>query len=98
VREKTLSVAVVYLSPLAGRGVWSGGVVPILITLIGWWTLGRGVLLILLPAGEAGRLFDILRYEELFYLYAGMTLIIGVYLTYRGFTTSVPFYAKQKAT
>jgi hypothetical protein len=25
-------------------------------------------------------------------------LIIGVYLTYRGFTTSVPFYAKQKAT
>jgi hypothetical protein len=60
--------------------------------------LGRGVLLILLPAGEAGRLFDILRYEELFYLYAGMTLIIGVYLTYRGFTTSVPFYAKQKAT
>ena len=85
------------LAMVLGHNVWSGGAVPILITLIGWWILIRGVLLILLPAGEAVRLFDILRYEELFYLYTGVTLIIGIFLTYRGFTTSVPFYAQQKA-
>jgi hypothetical protein len=103
VHERPLLLIIGMMGLLAGlaivltHNVWTGGAVPILITLIGWWILIRGMLLILLPAGEAVRLFDVLRYEELFYLYTGVTLIIGVFLTYRGFTTTVPFYAQQKA-
>ena len=103
VHERPLLLIIGMMGLLAGlaivlsHNVWSGGIVPILVTLIGWLILIRGVLLILLPAGEAVRLFDVLRYEELFYFYTGVTLIVGLFLAYRGFTTSVPFHAHQKA-
>lgn len=103
VHERPLLLIIGMMGLLAGlamvltHNVWSGGAVPVIVTLIGWVILVRGVLLILLPAGEAVRLFDILRYEELFYLYTGVNLVIGVFLTYRGFTSSIPFYAAKKA-
>jgi hypothetical protein len=31
------------------------------------------------------RLFDAFRFAELFYLYAGITLLLGLYLTWAGF-------------
>jgi hypothetical protein len=32
------------------------------------------------------KLFDALRYEKLFYFYMGITLVLGLYLTYAGFS------------
>ena len=64
---------------------WSGGVVPVLVTLVGWLTLVKGVVLIgWAPAGAADVYLVQLRYVQLYYLYSVITLALGAFLTYAG--------------
>jgi hypothetical protein len=66
-----------------GHNVWSGGALPVVVTLVGWATLVKGLLLLFLPPGAApGALLGSLRYEQLFYMYTGISLLLGIYLTY----------------
>jgi glutathione S-transferase len=46
----------------------------------------RGVVLLFLSPEAVVSLFEIFRFEELFYVYAGVTLVVGFYLTYAGFS------------
>ena len=78
------------LAIVVGHNVWSGGVLPILITLFGWSQLLRGLALLLLPAETQVAFFQVMRLEDLFYVYAGIPLVIGAYLTYAGFTSRYP--------
>ena len=78
------------LAIVVGHNVWSGGVLPILITLFGWSQLLRGLALLLLPAETQVAFFQVIRLEDLFYVYAGIPLVIGAYLTYAGFTSRYP--------
>ena len=75
------------LAIVVGHNVWSGGPMPILITLFGWSQMLRGVALLLLPAETQVAFFQVMRLEDLFYIYAGIPLVIGAYLTYAGFTS-----------
>src|SRR6266545_2056911 len=55
--------------------------------------LGRliGLFLLLFVSPETvANFFDLLRFEQLFYFFAGITLVLGLYLTYAGFTASPP--------
>ena len=74
------------LAIVVGHNVWSGGLMPILITLFGWSQLLRGLALLLLPAETQVAFFQVMRLEDFFYIYAGIPLVIGAYLTYAGFT------------
>jgi uncharacterized membrane protein len=78
------------LAMVLGHNVWSGGALPVVVTLVGWITLIKGLLvfLVLSPEADMGAVLGALQYERLFYLYAGISLIIGVYLTYGGFTST----------
>jgi hypothetical protein len=68
------------------HNVWSGGALPVVVTLVGWMSLIKGLLFLFLsPESAAGVLLGGLQYERFFYAYAGMTLILGAYLTYGGF-------------
>ena len=78
------------LAIVVGHNVWFGGVLPILITLFGWSQLLRGLALLLLPAETQVAFFQVMRLEDLFYVYAGIPLVIGAYLTYAGFTSRYP--------
>jgi len=69
-----------------GHNVWSGGALPIVVTIIGWLTLLKGLFLTFLAPAGAGAYLSAVRYEQLFYIYAGVTLALGAYLTYGGFT------------
>ena len=73
------------LAIVVGHNVWSGGLMPILITLFGWSQLLRGLALLLLPAETQVAFFQVMRLEDFFYIYAGIPLVIGAYLTYAGF-------------
>ena len=70
---------------ILGHNVWSGGALPVIVTLIGWLALIKGLLLLFLsPEAVLGGL----QYEQLFYMYAAIALILGVYLTYAGFRST----------
>jgi len=74
------------LAMIIGHNIWSGGALPVVITLIGWLMVIRSAgLLALSPAGTV-RLVEVLHYEKLFYFYMGGTLVLGLYLTWAGFS------------
>ena len=68
------------------HNVWSGGALPVIVTLFGWTALTKGVLLLLLSPETEARLFIVgLRYEQYPALYAVVLLLFGAYLTYAAF-------------
>jgi len=74
------------LAMIIGHNIWSGGALPVVVTLLGWLMAIRGAgLLVVSPAGAA-KLLETLRYEQLFYFYMGLTLVLGLYLTWAGFS------------
>jgi hypothetical protein len=74
------------LAMIIGHNIWSGGALPVVITLIGWLMAIRGAGLLALSPAATTKLFEALRYEQLFYVYMGGTLILGLYLTLAGFS------------
>lgn len=74
------------LAMIIGHNIWSGGALPVVITLIGWLAVIRGVGLLALSPDRVMKLFEALRYEERFYVYMGITLVLGLYLTVAGFS------------
>ncbi len=68
-----------------GHNVWSVGVLPIVVTIVGWLTLFKGLFLTFLTPAGAATYLSAMHYEQLFYIYAGVTLALGAYLTYGGF-------------
>ncbi len=73
------------LAMVLAHNVWSGGALPVIVTLIGWWLLLRNALLLFLPTNAVVALFDALYVEKLYYLFALTGLAIAIYLTYAGF-------------
>jgi hypothetical protein len=73
------------LAMVLAHNVWSGGALPVVVTLIGWIVLIRGVLILLLPADALARLFAAVRFGTAFYVYAALALVLGVSLTWAGF-------------
>jgi ABC-type amino acid transport system permease subunit len=73
------------LAMVLGHNVWSGGALPVIVTLVGWLILLRGLLLLFLSPEAAVGLFAGLHFEHLFYLYLVISFVLGLYLTYGGF-------------
>ena len=73
------------LAMVLGHTVWSGGLLPVIVTLIGWATLVRSVVLLFLSPEAVVSFIRAIRYEQNYYLLAGISLFIGGYLTYAGF-------------
>jgi hypothetical protein len=74
------------LAMVLGHNVWKGGALPVVVTLIGWLSLLKGLHYLFLPSDAAVRFFlCVLHYGQLFYLYVAIDILIGVYLTYAGF-------------
>jgi len=88
-----LSVSIIALvSGLAivlAHNVWSGGALPVVVTLVGWISLIKGMVFLFLPPETSIAYFEALRYNQLFYVYMSITLIIGIYLTFVSFRSSV---------
>lgn len=76
------------LAMVLAHNVWSGGALPVVVTLCGWAALIKGLLFLFLPAGvELDFILSALRNPLLFYVWMTPSLVIGIYLTYGGFTS-----------
>lgn len=74
------------LAIVLAHNIWSGGNLAVIVTIIGWLTLIKGLFFLFLsPETEAGLFLGQLHYQQLFYFYGGILLLLGVYLTYAGF-------------
>lgn len=77
------------LAIILGHNIWSGGALQVVVTLVGWMSLIKGLFYLFLPPEAAvGLLIGGFHYEQLFYMYTAITLALGVYLTYGGFRSS----------
>ena len=71
------------------HNVWSGGALPIMVTLFGWASLIKGILLLVLSPETESRVFMVgLHYEQHPNVYTAFLFLLGAYLTYAGFSSS----------
>jgi hypothetical protein len=76
------------LAMVLAHNVWSGGALAVVVTLVGWATLIKGLLFLFLPSGvESEFILSALRNPPLFYIWMTPSILIGVYLTYGGFAS-----------
>ena len=74
------------LAIVIGHNVWRGGALPVLITLLGWISLLKGAMLLLLSPETETRIFMVgLHYNQHPYPFAAILLVLGGYLTFAGF-------------
>jgi vacuolar-type H+-ATPase subunit I/STV1 len=86
----TLGIATVAagLALILAHNIWSGGAQTVVVTLVGWLALIKGLLFLALPAGVEGEIIvSWLRTPTCFYVCLAPSLLIGIYLTYGGFRT-----------
>jgi hypothetical protein len=82
-----LVVVAVGVAMILRHNVWSGGALPVIVTVIGWLILIKGLLFLFLPPPAAvGFVVWGPAYEQFFYLDVGAALVLGIYLTYAGFS------------
>ncbi len=82
------------LAIVLAHNIWSGGVLPILVTLIGWVMLIRGVLFLFLPPEATLRILAATQFERFFYIYLAIPFVLGLYLSYLAFTA----HSRHRAT
>ncbi|MFY9894851.1 MAG: hypothetical protein WAK63_12060 [Xanthobacteraceae bacterium] len=75
---------------ILGHNVWSGGALPVVVTLVGWLILAKSLMLLLVTLDALQQIFDHMQYGEHYYLYLAPSLVIGLYLTWAGFTAPSP--------
>jgi hypothetical protein len=78
------------LAIILGHNVWSGGALPVIVTSVGWLILAKGLMLLCVTPDALKQLFDHMQYGEHYYLYLTPSLVIGLYLTWAGFTAPSP--------
>jgi hypothetical protein len=77
------------LAMVLAHNIWSGGALVVIVTLVGWITLIKSLFFLFLPPEvEAGFFLRQLHYQQFFYLYTGVSLVLGIYLTYGGFKST----------
>ena len=81
------STLAVGLAMVLAHNIWSGGALAVVVTVVGWLSLLKGLFLVyLLPCVGVEYYLRVLQNTQLFYPCMVLWLAIGIYLTYGGFT------------
>jgi hypothetical protein len=76
------------LAMVLAHNIWSGGALAVVVTLVGWLSLIKGLFFVyLLPCIGVECYLRVLQNPQLFYLCMVVWLAIGIYLTYGGFAS-----------
>jgi hypothetical protein len=70
-----------------GHDLWNSGTVALIVTLIGWVLILRGLLAIFAPPELMAKVAGMLRVDWFYYTAAVLSIAVGAYLSYAGFVT-----------
>jgi len=74
---------------------FSGGALPVIVTLLGWLLTIKGLLLLLLPSDVQINLISAEQFGRFIYLYGAIDLAIGAYLTVAAFSAHRPARTRE---
>ena len=77
-----LVAVTVGLAMVLGHNVWRGGALPAVVTVIGWWSLFKGLGLLFVPQATIAAWIGGGRYAEMFHVSVVVTLALGLYLVW----------------
>jgi hypothetical protein len=81
-----VTIVAVGLAMILSHNVWSGGALPVIVTVVGWLTLIKGLLFLFFPPpAAAGIMLWSSAYRQYYFVDVALALILGAYLTYGGF-------------
>jgi vacuolar-type H+-ATPase subunit I/STV1 len=79
------------LAMLLVHNRWKGDGYAVVVTLLGWITLLKGLLIVLIaPRNATGLYLEYMHYAKMFYVCAAWSAVIGAYLCYGGFVARGP--------
>jgi predicted phage tail protein len=73
------------LAIMLGHNLWSGGALTVIITLIGWLLVVRGIVWLCAPQEKLVEYYEAVRFEKNYYVYAAIISVIGLGLTIAGY-------------
>jgi hypothetical protein len=73
------------VATVVGHTVWSGGALPVAVTLLGWVTLIKGVALIAAPPRALASFYRTLHYPARFRLYMAAAFVFSAWLSVTAF-------------
>jgi hypothetical protein len=85
-----MSTLLAGLAMVLGHNIWRGGAAAVVVTVVGWMAAIKGAALILLSPVRAVGIIETARYADYYYLYAAMSVVLGLYLAYAGFSARMP--------
>lgn len=86
-----LSYAIISLAMgvamVVGHNVWSGGALPVIVTLVGWLILAKGILILVASPEALTGVVHRMGYGEHYRLFLTPAAVMGLYLTWASFTS-----------
>jgi hypothetical protein len=70
------------LAIVLGHNEWRGGALPLVVTVVGWWSLAKGLALLFLPQATFEGMLGGGRYGQMYWMSAALSLGLGAYLVW----------------
>jgi hypothetical protein len=80
---------IIGLAVLIGNGPWGDRALSIVVALMGWITLVRGVAMLLVTPQQERKLIDYWRRGPAYYTAVAIVLVLGLYLARAGFAAQM---------
>jgi hypothetical protein len=74
------------IAMVLAHNVWSGGALPVVVTVVGWLILAKGMLLTIVPSAMFTQLLDRMNWGENMNFFLIPAALIACYLTWAGFS------------
>ena len=71
---------------VVGHNVWTAGALPLVVTLVGWLVLAKGIVLLLVTPASLLAAMNQMQYMQHYPVALLPAFVIGLYLSWAGFT------------
>ena len=75
------------LAVALGHQVWTGGALPVVVTVMGWGALLKGATLLLIPADRIVAAYKGVGFERFFHAWMVVVLVLGLWVTAMAFSS-----------